>query len=66
MDTTLDGRNSTNAFLDDILIISKGTLEQHENEKDKTLERLDNKNLAHQLTQMRIRSNRNHMARIQD
>ena len=46
MDTTLDGINSTNAFLDDIIIISKGTLEKHENEIDKTLERLDNKNLA--------------------
>ena len=46
MDTTLNGLNSTNAFLDDIIIISKGTLEQHENEIDKALERLDNKNLA--------------------
>ena len=46
MDTTLDGLKSTNAFLDDIIIISKGTLEEHETEIDKTLNRLDNKNLA--------------------
>ena len=37
MDTTLDGLNSTNVFLDYIKIISKGTLEQHENETDKIL-----------------------------
>ena len=46
MDTTLNGINSTNAFLDDIIIISKGTLEKHENEIDKTLKRLDKENLA--------------------
>ena len=46
MDTTLDGINSTNAFLDDIIIISKSTLEKHENENDKTLKRLDKENLA--------------------
>ena len=46
MDTTLDGLNSTNAFLDHIIIISKGTLEQHEKEIDKTLKRLDDVNLA--------------------
>ena len=34
MDTTLYGLSSTNAFLDDIVIISKGTIEQHEKEKD--------------------------------
>ena len=37
MDTTLDGLKSTNAFLDDIIIISKETLDQHEKEIDKTL-----------------------------
>ena len=46
MNKTLDRINSTNAFLDAIIIISKGTLEKHENEIDKTLERLDNENLA--------------------
>ena len=46
MDTTLDGLKTTNAFLDNIIIISKGILEQHEKEMEKTLERLDNKNLA--------------------
>ena len=46
MDSTLDCISSTIEFLDDIIIISKGTLEQHENEIDKTPERLDNDNLA--------------------
>ena len=46
MDTTLDGINSTSAFLDDIIINSKRTLEKNENEIDKTLERLYNENLA--------------------
>ena len=46
MDTTIEGIKSTNAFLDDIIIISKGTLEKQENEIDKTLKRLDKENLA--------------------
>ena len=46
MDTTLDGLDSTNAFLDDIIIITKGTIEKHENEIDKALKRLDQANLA--------------------
>ena len=46
MDTTLDGLESTNAFLDDIIIITKGTIEKHEAEIDKTLHRLNEENLA--------------------
>ena len=46
MDTTLDGLNSTNAFLDDKIIITKGTIEKHEVEIDKTLNRLNEENLA--------------------
>ena len=46
MDTTLNGLDSTNSFLDDIIIITKGTIEKHENEIDKTLKRLDQENLA--------------------
>ena len=46
MDTTLDGLDSTNAFLDDIIIITKGTIEKHEEEIDKTLNRLREENLA--------------------
>ena len=41
MDTTLNGLDSTNTFLDDIIIITKGTIEKHEHEIDKTLKRLD-------------------------
>ena len=46
MDTTLDGLDSTNAFLDNIIIITKGTIEKHEEEIDKTLNRLNEENLA--------------------
>ena len=46
MDTTLNGLDSTNAFLDDIIIITKGTIEKHEEEIDKTLNRLNEENLA--------------------
>ena len=46
MDTTLDGINSTNAFLDDIIIRTKDTTENHEKEIDKTLNRLIEENLA--------------------
>ena len=38
MYTTLVGLKSTSAFLDDITIISKGNIEKHENEIDKTFE----------------------------
>ena len=46
MDTTLDRLDSTNAFLDDTIIITKGTIEKHEEEIDKTLNRLNQENLA--------------------
>ena len=46
MDTTLDVLDSTNAFLDDIIIITKGTIEKHEEEIDKTLNRINEENLA--------------------
>ena len=34
------------AYLDDILIVTKGTLEDHEKELDKIMQRLNNENLA--------------------
>ena len=46
MDFTLANINSAQAFLDDIIKITKGTLTNHENELDKVLARLDKKNLA--------------------
>ena len=46
MDTTLDGLDSTDVFLDDIIVITKGTIEKHEKEIDKTLNRLNEENLA--------------------
>ena len=46
IDKTLEGMNSKFAFLDDILVITKGSLNEHENELNKILEKLDKENLA--------------------
>ena len=46
IDKTLAGINSKFAFLDDILVITNGSLNEHENELDKILEELDKENLA--------------------
>ena len=46
MDFTLVNINSAHALLDDIKIITKGSLSDHEKELDKVLTRLDKKNLA--------------------
>ena len=46
MDFTLVNINSAHAFLDDIIIITKGSLSDHEKELDKVLTRLDKENLA--------------------
>ena len=41
IDKTLYGILSKSAFLDDILVITKGTLKEHEKELDKILQKLD-------------------------
>ena len=46
IDKTLHDMISKFAYLDDILIITKGTLEEHEKEIDKILHRLNEENLA--------------------
>ena len=46
MDYTLNNITSAHAFLDDIIIIAKGTHEDCENEIDKVLYKLDKENLA--------------------
>ena len=46
IDKTLEGIHSKFAFLDDILVITKGSIRDHEKELDKILKRLDNKGLA--------------------
>ena len=46
IDKTLEGIQSKFAFLDDILIITKGSLNDHEHEIDKVLKLLDKENLA--------------------
>ena len=46
IDKTLEGIHSNLAFLDDILIITKGSLNDHEQEIDKVLYLLDKENLA--------------------
>ena len=46
MDYTLSNINSAHAFLDDIIIITNGTQDEHKNKIDKVLYKLDKKNLA--------------------
>ena len=46
MDTELDGITSRKAFLDYIIITGKGTIEKHEEEKEKSLTRLDEEFLS--------------------
>ena len=46
IDKTLDGINSKFAFLDDILVITKGSIREHELELDKILNRRNNEGLA--------------------
>ena len=46
MDFTLPNINSAHTFLDYIIIITKGSLINHEKELDKVLARLDKENLA--------------------
>ena len=46
IDKTLEGISSKFAFLDDILVITKGSLREHEKELGKILKRLDNEGLA--------------------
>ena len=43
---TLEGIHSKFAFLDDILVITKGSNRDHEKELDKIIKRLDNEGLA--------------------
>ena len=49
IDKTLEGICSKIAFLDDILVITRGSLNEHEHEVDKILEKLDKENLARDL-----------------
>ena len=44
MDYTLNGLQNTYCFLDDILIVSKGSLKEHKSYVMKCLQRLDDKN----------------------
>ena len=46
IDKTLEEISSKFEFLDDILVITKGSLREHEKELDKILERLDNEGLT--------------------
>ena len=46
IDKTLNDINSKFAYLDDILIITKATLDEHEKELDKIFHRLNEENLA--------------------
>ena len=57
IDKTLEGIHSKFAFLDDILVITKGSIREHENELDKNLNRLDNEGLAINLQKCELAKN---------
>ena len=57
IDKTLEGIHSKFAFLDDILVITKGSIREHENELDKILKRLDNEGLAINLQKCKFAKN---------
>ena len=46
IDKTLQNITTKFAFLDDILVVTKGNQQEHENELDKILEKLNEENLA--------------------
>ena len=46
IDKTLQNVTTKFAFLDDILVVTKGNLQEHENELDKILKKLNDENLA--------------------
>ena len=58
IDKTLQGITSKFAFLDDILIISKGTLQEHEQELDKILHKLDAEGLSISLQKSEFAKNK--------
>ena len=44
--TAVNGVNTTNAFLDDTMIVTIGNTEKYDEKIEKTLKRLDEENLA--------------------
>ena len=46
IDKTLEGINSKFVFLDDILVVTKGSINEHEKELDKKLKKLNNEGLV--------------------
>ena len=66
IDKTLEGIESKFAFLDDILVITKGTINEHENELDKILSKLDKENLAINLQNREFGKKHSRMARFQN
>ena len=64
IDKTLEGIHSKFAFLDDILVITKGSIREHEKELDKNLKRLDNEGLAINLQKCEFTKKHHWMARL--
>ena len=64
IDKTLEGIHSKFAFLDDILVITKGSIREHENELDKILKRLDNEGLAINIQKCEFAKKYHRMARL--
>ena len=66
IDKTLEGISSKFAFLDDILVITKGSLNEHEHKLDKMREKLDKENLALNLQKCDFAKKNSRMARLQN
>ena len=58
IDKTLKVISSKLAFLDDVLVITKGTIQEHERELDKILKILNNKGLAISLQKCEFAKNK--------
>ena len=64
IDKTLHDINSKFAYLDDILIITKGTLVEHEKRIRQNTSQIKRRKPSHQPTKMRICKRTNYMARL--
>ena len=64
IDKTLEGIQSKFAFLDDFLVITKGSIRDHEKELDKILKRLDNEGLAINLQKCEFAQKHHWMSRF--
>ena len=66
IDVTLRNCHKKFAFLDDILVITKGNIADHEKELGKTLQLLDKENLAIKLQKCEFAKKTNNLVRVRN